>query len=81
MNRVIAGLALLIASFGVGAFQPRTGHWWNPNESGRGFNIDIQNGVMVLAVYTYDMAGNAQWYLASGTMTNGQRNFSSTLDQ
>lgn len=63
------------------AFQPRTGQWWNPNESGRGFNIDIQNGVMVMTMYTYDASGNAQWYLAAGPMTNGQRTFSATMDR
>jgi hypothetical protein len=66
----------------VNAFQPRTGHWNNiQNESGRGFNIDIQDGVMVLTMYAYDQNGNAQWYIASGNMTNGQRNFSGTLEK
>lgn len=73
---------LLAVSFSVSAFQPRTGHWNNlPGESGRGFNIDIQDGVMVLTVYAYDAAGNAQWYIASGNMTNGQRNFTGTLEK
>lgn len=79
--RLIAVAALLAISFAASAFEPRTGQWWNPNESGRGFNIDIQEGTMVVAVYTYDTAGNAQWYLAAGPMTNGQRNFTATLDK
>src|SRR5690242_21353742 len=78
----LSALILVVASFSSMAFQPRTGHWNNlPSESGRGFNIDIQDGVMVLTVYAYDQAGNAQWYLAAGPMTNGQHNFTGTLDK
>lgn len=79
MKRCILAVALLALSLGANAFQPRTGHWYNPAESGRGFNIDIQDGVMVLTMYSYDSSGNAQWYLASGNMTNGQRGFSAPL--
>ena len=80
MRRLLS-IALMLFAGSVLAFQPRTGHWWDPAEPGRGFNIDIQDGVMVLTVYTYDVAGNAQWYLASGNMTNGQGNFTGTLDR
>jgi hypothetical protein len=80
MRRLFAA-TLWLLSFSVFAFQPRTGHWNNLNESGRGFNIDIQDGVMVLTMYAYDQAGNAQWYLASGPMTNGQRSFTGTLEK
>ena len=78
----LAGVALLTVTTVSGAFQPRTGHWNNVvSESGRGFNIDIQDGVIVLTMYAYDQAGNAQWYISSGSMTNGQRNFTGTLDK
>ena len=35
------------------AFTPVTGLWWNPIESGTGYNIQIQHGVMVATMYTY----------------------------
>lgn len=54
-------VALMFFAGQAFAFQPRTGQWWNPSESGRGFNIEIQNGAMTLTVYAYDASGNAQW--------------------
>ena len=81
MKRSIAAILCAVLSCSATAFQPRTGHWWNPSESGRGFNIDIQNGVMVMTMYSYDSAGDAQWYIASGPMTGQQHAFSATLDK
>lgn len=49
---------------------PETGWWFNPNQGGRGFGIEVQNGNMYLAGYMYDPAGNPVWYLASGAMTS-----------
>ena len=77
--RLIVGIAALAFAISTSAFTPRTGHWNNLNESGSGYNIDIQNGVLVITVYSYLTNGAAQWYIASGTMTNGQHNFSGTL--
>jgi len=48
---------------------PQTGWWWNPAESGRGFAIEVQNGVIWLAGYMYDASGTATWYLADGNMS------------
>ncbi len=79
-NLIVAILCLLTLST-ASAFQPRNGHYWNPFESGRGYNIDVQDGIIILIVYAYDGAGNGQWYLASGPMTNSQRNFTGTLDK
>jgi hypothetical protein len=42
---------------------PESGWWWNPEESGRGFFIEWQNGSVDIAGYMYDDAGNAVWYL------------------
>ena len=44
------------------AFIPVTGLWWNPNESGTGYNIQVQRGVMVVAMYSYVAAGDSLWY-------------------
>ena len=46
------------------ANQPENGWWWNPQESGRGFFIEWQDGTADLAGYMYDDAGNAVWYLS-----------------
>ncbi len=48
------------------AFSPAPGLWWNPNESGRGYAIDFQNGALVVTVFIYDSAGNPIFYQAAG---------------
>jgi hypothetical protein len=52
------------------AFTPATGVWWNPNESGTGYNIQVQHGVMVATVYSYGAGGDPVWYLVVGTLAN-----------
>lgn len=52
------------------SFQPETGWWWNPSENGRGFALEIQNGVMFLAGYMYDGAGNPIWYSSANQMSS-----------
>jgi alpha-tubulin suppressor-like RCC1 family protein len=44
--------------------QPENGWWWNPEESGRGFFIEWQDGSADLAGYMYDEAGQPVWYLS-----------------
>lgn len=48
------------------AKSPETGWWWNADESGRGFFIEMQGNTLFLAGYMYDSAGHAVWYIASG---------------
>jgi hypothetical protein len=52
------------------ATNPQTGFWWNPAESGRGFTVEVQNGVMWFAGYMYDAQGNPVWYLANSNITS-----------
>jgi len=65
----------------VAAFTPQTGQWWNPNESGTGYNLDIHNGVLVATVFSYKTNGDSEWYLAGGPMSADQRQFSGRLDK
>jgi hypothetical protein len=52
------------------AFTPVTGLWWNPNESGSGYNLQVQHGVLVVTMYSYGAGGDPMWYIASGSMAN-----------
>jgi hypothetical protein len=52
------------------AFTPVTGLWWNPSESGSGYNIQVQRGVLVATMYSYASTGDPVWYLAVGPLAN-----------
>jgi hypothetical protein len=67
MKRLFFPLLFLLAP-SAHAFTPESGWWWNPEEDGRGFNIEIQDNTMVLATYVYDPQGRPIWFLASGTL-------------
>ncbi len=45
---------------------PQTGWWWNPQESGRGFAIEVQGRHLFYAAFLYDETGRATWTIASG---------------
>jgi hypothetical protein len=54
------------------ANQPENGWWWNASESGRGYFIEWQAGVAVMAGYMYDEGGNPLWYYARADTPNAQ---------
>lgn len=47
-------------------FMPVTGMWWNPDESGSGYNIQMQHGTVVVTLYAYTTGGDPIWYLGVG---------------
>jgi len=47
---------------------PQTGWWWNPDESGRGFSVEIRAGRVFLSSYLYAEDGSAAWYISQGAM-------------
>lgn len=57
------------------AGDPTGGLWAITSEvngqPGRGFQFEVQNGVLVTTVYGYDAAGNGTFYLASGALSDG----------
>lgn len=67
MKRLLIPLMLLIAA-PAHAFTPETGWWWNPEESGRGFTIEVQDNTLFIATYVYQDAGQPVWYVASGKL-------------
>lgn len=69
MSKPIRFVCAAALFFGVGAthaFTPSRGVWWNPNEGGRGYELDRQGAIMTLGIYAYDADGNATWYLGAG---------------
>lgn len=63
----------------VSAIVPVGGVWWNPEESGTGYGVDYQNGVLLVQVYAFQRGGPTQWYLAAGQVVSNS--FGSTLDR
>jgi len=59
---------------------PAPGLWWNPNESGRGYNFDLQGNLLVMTSYVYNKQGAPVWYLSVGTYTYGNGQMSATFD-
>lgn len=49
---------------------PQSGWWWNANESGRGFFIEIDDGWFFLSGYFYDDTGHATWLVSNDPMPN-----------
>ena len=58
---------------------PVVGLWWNPNESGSGYNLDVKNGVLVVTIYSYKGSGEPQWYITSGPIANNS--FTGTINK
>ena len=46
---------------------PQTGWWWNPQEPGRGFSIEVQGNRLFYAAFHYDAGGRATWNVSPGT--------------
>jgi phospholipase C len=47
---------------------PQPGWWWNPNQSGTAFHVDIQGSNIFADAMVYSSTGSAIWYLAYGGM-------------
>lgn len=59
---------LQVVGLAVTPIQP--GWWWNPNESGRGFSVEVSQNTLFMAGYLYDASGRATWYTSAGPITN-----------
>lgn len=71
------------ASAATMPFMPFNGLWWNPAESGTGYNIQVQRGVMVATMFSYAPSGEPVWYYAAGRLARAGDGVtvSSTLDR
>jgi hypothetical protein len=54
----------------VSAVLPDSGWYWNKSESGRGFNIEIQNNVLFMSAFVYDQQGTPIWLVTGGPMSS-----------
>jgi hypothetical protein len=51
---------------------PETGSWYNPEQSGSGLTVEIQNGVLLAYYFGYDDEGNPEWLMLSGPLEPGK---------
>ena len=83
MKKILLALVCWVSMSAALAFVPEGGFWAVDSElngqPGRGFQIDIQGSALVLSFYGYLPDGRAQWYLASGSLSNNR--FSAALYQ
>ncbi len=49
---------------------PETGWWWNVDEPGRGFGVEIQSGAMFVGAFLYDDDGNPVWVVSGAAPMN-----------
>ncbi len=77
--RTIRNLAAcLLVATNAWAIIPENGWWWASNESGRGFNLEVQNNLLFFATFAYDSSGNPIWMTSGGPMTS-DRNYTGDL--
>jgi hypothetical protein len=71
LSPVLAPLSLVAALVvaPAQAYTPESGIWWNPNESGSGYVIEIQDNFMALGYYGGDAQGHATWWTSAGFLT------------
>jgi hypothetical protein len=51
---------------------PESGHWYNPDQSGTGFNLEFQNGTMAGYYYGYSSEGEPEWYLVTNPLIRSE---------
>ena len=80
----ILALGFLFASSPALSFEtiggPATGLWAHAGDGGRGFNIDIQDGTMVVTTFIYTTTGAPIWYLSAGPYNHATGVFTSSYD-
>lgn len=77
--RIALALATLTLSGIAVAAAPQPGLWWSSAESGRGYSIDAQGGLLVLTVFAYGYDGRMQWYYADGPLSADGTSWSGNL--
>lgn len=59
------------ATIGRPSGAPETGWWWNANEPGRGYFIEVQGNQLFMLLMMYESDGTSRWYTATGSLVFG----------
>jgi len=52
---------------------PETGHWYNPDQSGSGMSLEVQDGFLLGVHYGYDPEGKPEWRLFHGPLVRSEK--------
>jgi hypothetical protein len=70
MRRLFASLLVFVvvglSAGSARAYQPEGGLWWNPNEPGSGFTLELQDNLLALTAYAGEAGGAPVWYTSAG---------------
>jgi hypothetical protein len=50
--------------------RPKTGWWWNSDESGSGYSVEIQGNHLFVVAFMYTESGEPVWYFSAGPMSS-----------
>ena len=79
MIKLFLSFILLFLTGQAHAISPENGWWWNPNASGTGYNIEIQDNILAVSTYVFDPAGAPFYYISAGLMSN-DKSYTGSLD-
>ncbi len=74
-------LLLLLSARLALAITPESGWWWNPQESGRGFSIEVQDRTIFMAGFLYTEQGAPFWFTAAGSYDDNANLFQADMTQ
>jgi hypothetical protein len=74
-------LLLLASARFAFAITPESGWWWNPQESGRGFSIEVQDRTIFMAGFLYTEQGAPFWFTAAGSYNDSADTFQADMTQ
>jgi len=78
LNAMAALRMVSSGSVGDTLATPKSGWWWNENEGGRGYALEIRNGALFMAGFMYARDGAATWFVSSGELSSPTR-YSGTM--
>lgn len=67
-HKVLLFITAMFIAPTIWAITPENGWWYNPAESGKGFNIEVQRDTVFIATFVYDETGTPIWYSGSGKL-------------
>src|SRR5262249_952585 len=58
--------------FGSGdtPFEPQAGWWWDPDEPGTGYSVEVQGQFLFMVGFMYEDGGRPVWYFVAGPKTS-----------